>query len=210
MLRWGLAMLRNCTAAGYAVQQEPHGAARRIQPRPRCASSAPRPASPTTSAAQGTLQLFRTQEQLDGAAKDVRCSRALGVPYEVLDRDGCIRAEPALGHVRDKFVGGLRLPGDETGDCFKFTAALGPTGGGRGVEFRYGTTITRPDRRRRPHRRRRDRRGTGGRRRLRAGARQPLAAAPEAARHRPAGLPGQGLLADRADHRPGRARPNRR
>ena len=34
------------------------------------------------------------------------------------------RAEPALAAVRDKIVGGLRLPQDETGDCQMFTQAL--------------------------------------------------------------------------------------
>ena len=73
---------------------------------------------------QGTLQLFRTQKQLDGTGKDIEILEHYGVPYEVLDRAGCIRVEPALAHAQHKFVGGLRLPGDETGDCFKFTQKL--------------------------------------------------------------------------------------
>ena len=40
-----------------------------------------------------------------------------------------------------KFVGGLRLPGDETGDCHIFTQKPGRAGGGAGVEFRYGMKI---------------------------------------------------------------------
>ncbi|WP_369335874.1 FAD-dependent oxidoreductase, partial [Halomonas sp. ND22Bw] len=64
---------------------------------------------------QGTLQLFRTQAQLDGTAADIAVLRRDGVPFELLDRDGCIRHEPALAAVREKFVGGLLLPGDETG-----------------------------------------------------------------------------------------------
>ena len=64
-----------------------------------------------------------------------------GVRYELLDRDGCIRHEPALARVRDKFVGGLLLPGDETGDCFKFTQTAGRDGRARGAKFRYGTSI---------------------------------------------------------------------
>jgi D-amino-acid dehydrogenase len=63
------------------------------------------------------------------------------VPHEVLDVAGCIAAEPALARVRGKFVGGLRLPGDETGDCFKFTGALRDLAAARGVDFRYGVTI---------------------------------------------------------------------
>ena len=58
-----------------------------------------------------------------------------------LARDGCIRHEPALARVKDKFVGGLQLPGDETGDCFKFTQALAALATQRGVQFRYRTTI---------------------------------------------------------------------
>jgi len=46
------------------------------------------------------------------------------VPYEVLDRAGCVAAEPALSAVQDKIAGGLRLPQDETGDCHMFTQAL--------------------------------------------------------------------------------------
>ena len=64
--------------------------------------------------------------------------KKFGVPFEVLDRDGCVGAEPALGLVRDKFAGGLRLPGDETGDCFKFTQELRGMAEALGVTFRYG------------------------------------------------------------------------
>ena len=36
----------------------------------------------------GTLQLFRTQAQLDAAGRDVEVLRACGVPFELLDRAG--------------------------------------------------------------------------------------------------------------------------
>ena len=45
---------------------------------------------------QGTLQLFRHQAQLDGTGEDIAVLKQYGVPYEVLDREGCIAAEPAL------------------------------------------------------------------------------------------------------------------
>jgi D-amino-acid dehydrogenase len=89
----------------------------------------------------GTLQLFRTQKQLDGSADDIAVLRRSGVAFELLDRAGCIRHEPALARVHCKFVGGLLLPGDETGDCFKFTQRLAELAAERGVEFRFGTTI---------------------------------------------------------------------
>jgi D-amino-acid dehydrogenase len=90
---------------------------------------------------QGTLQLFRTQKQLDGIGLDTRILGEFGVPYEVLDNAGCVGAEPALARVREKFVGGLRLPGDETGDAHVFTQRLAALAEQAGVTFRYDTRI---------------------------------------------------------------------
>ena len=123
LLRWGLAMLRNCTAARYELNKSPHGATRRIQPR------LPEGAARQTGIAydertQGTLQLFRTQQAARRQRQRHRGPEAQRRAFELLDRAGCIAHEPALALVRDKFVGGLRLPGDETGDCFKFTQRL--------------------------------------------------------------------------------------
>ena len=72
----------------------------------------------------GTLQLFRSQAQLDASKRDIEVLEEYGVPYQSLDAAGCERAEAALARVRGKIVGGLRLPGDETGDCFRFTKAM--------------------------------------------------------------------------------------
>lgn len=62
-------------------------------------------------------------------------------PFEVLDRDGCIAAEPGLAHVADKFMGGLRLVSDRTGDCRMFTQALAARAAALGVSFHYNVTI---------------------------------------------------------------------
>ncbi|MFO1069997.1 MAG: D-amino acid dehydrogenase [Geminicoccaceae bacterium] len=140
MILWGLRMLRNCTAARYALNKS------RMVPIAEYSRDLLRALRAETGIAyddraQGTLQLFRTQKMLDGTAADVAVLQELGVPHEVLDVAGCIAVEPALAHVREKFVGGLRLPGDETGDCFKFTQALAALCAGRGVQFRNGVTI---------------------------------------------------------------------
>ncbi|MEH6579522.1 MAG: D-amino acid dehydrogenase [Amphritea sp.] len=90
---------------------------------------------------QGTLQVFRTQKQVDGAAKDIAVLKECGVDFEVLDTNGCVAREPALGYVKEKIVGGLRLPGDETGDCFKFTNALAEECKKLGVKFMFNTEI---------------------------------------------------------------------
>jgi D-amino-acid dehydrogenase len=90
---------------------------------------------------QGTLQLFRTQKQVEAAQKDIDVLRADGVPFEVLDRAGCLAAEPGLAGSAHLIAGGLRLPGDETGDCFKFTQGLADRARALGVTFRWGVTI---------------------------------------------------------------------
>ncbi|MBR9830440.1 MAG: D-amino acid dehydrogenase, partial [Oceanospirillales bacterium] len=93
--------------------------------------------------AQGLIQLFRSEQQLESAANDIRILESCGVSYESLDVDGILGHEPTLKHVRDKLVGGLRLPGDETGDCFQFTQALAERCRALGVEFRFNTEIKR-------------------------------------------------------------------
>jgi D-amino-acid dehydrogenase len=140
MIRWSLATLRNCTAERYRVNKTRMV---RLAEYSRDCLRALRAATGIAydERLQGTLQLFRTQQQFDGSAGDVAVLRQSGVAFELLDRDGCIRHEPALARVREKFVGGLLLPGDETGDCFKFTQRLAELARERGVEFRLGTTI---------------------------------------------------------------------
>ncbi len=92
---------------------------------------------------RGLLQLFRTQSQADSAPNDTRVLDQLGVPYQVVDRAGCIAHEPGLAQVADKFVGGLILPGDETGDAHLFTQRLAAMAAAAGVTFRTNTTIRR-------------------------------------------------------------------
>lgn len=92
---------------------------------------------------QGTLQLFRTEKQVKAAKADQAVLDQFDSPYEVLDRDGCIAAEPGLRHVADKFVGGLRLMADRTGDCRAFTQALSEKAAELGVEFHYNVVINR-------------------------------------------------------------------
>ena len=140
MLGWLFAMLRNCTSARYAVNK-----ARMVRlaeySRDRLIALRADTGIAYDERMQGTLQLFRTQKQLDGIAKDIAVLRAGDVPFEVLDREDCIAVEPGLAAAREKIVGGLRLPGDETGDCFKFTGALAAMAAERGARFRYGETI---------------------------------------------------------------------
>jgi D-amino-acid dehydrogenase len=93
----------------------------------------------------GTTQLFRTQAQVDNAAKDIAVLQQSGVPFELLDRAGIARVEPALAGVTDKLAGALRLPNDQTGDCQMFTLKLAEMAKQLGVEVRFGQQIERLD-----------------------------------------------------------------
>ncbi|MEP6873179.1 MAG: D-amino acid dehydrogenase [Burkholderiales bacterium] len=142
MWRWGAAMLRNCTEARYRVNK-----ARMVRlaeySRDCMKSLRAETGIQYDERMQGTLQLFRTQKQLDGTGKDIEILNQHGVPFELLDREGYLRYEPALRDVKHKFVGALRLPGDETGDCFKFTNEVAKLAEGLGVKFRFGVDVRR-------------------------------------------------------------------
>ena len=135
-------MLRNCTAERYAVNKS------RMIPIAEYSRDCLRALRAEIGIkyderSQGTLQLFRKQKQLDGTADDIAVLKQYGVPYEVLDPAGCIAAEPGLATAKVKFVGGLRLPQDETGDCHMFTQALAREAAKLGVQFKFNTGIER-------------------------------------------------------------------
>jgi D-amino-acid dehydrogenase len=140
MWRWGLAMLANCTTRAYNVNKG------RMVPIAEYSRDVLKALRAETGIqyddrAQGTLQLFRTQKQLDGIGGDVEVLKQYGVPFEVLDRAGFCAVEPALKLTQEKFVGALRLPGDETGDCFKFTNELAAMSRLLGVKYSFDTRI---------------------------------------------------------------------
>ena len=139
MWSWVLQMLANCTSWRYAVNKA------RMVPIAEYSRDCLRELRATTGIeyderSQGTLQLFRTQKQLDGIVGDVEVLKQFGVHFTVLAPSGCVAAEPALARVTEKFVGGLRLPGDETGDCRIFTEKLAALASAA-VDFRFDVSV---------------------------------------------------------------------
>ena len=139
-LRWMWQMLRNCNPQRYAVNKE---RMLRVAEYSRdCLAQLRGETGLQYEGRQGgTLQVFRTQSQLDAVAKDVAVLKAAGVPYEVLDAAGLLRAEPAI--TADRLTGGLRLPNDETGDCHLFTRELTRLASALGVRFMFDASIDR-------------------------------------------------------------------
>lgn len=139
-LRWMASMLRNCNSASYAVNKE------RMMRVSEYSRDCLRELRADTAIAYeqrsaGTLQVFRTRSQFDAAQRDIAVLRECGVEHELLHRDELEGVEPALARARDRLVGGLRLPNDETGDCRMFTAALEQQARRLGARFLYGRQV---------------------------------------------------------------------
>lgn len=140
-LKWMAAMLANCSAERYAVNKE------RMLRLAEYSRDCLRELRVDTGIhyeerARGTLQLFRTEAQMEAARRDIAVLEEVGVPYELLDRNRLVTAEPALARSLHKLAGGLRLPNDETGDCRLFTTRLAEMAAALGVEFRYNQSVT--------------------------------------------------------------------
>ena len=137
---WLLQMLRNCTMRRYAINK-----ARMVRLAEYSRDCLDELRAETGIAYEsrqlGTTQLFRTQAQLDDAGRDIALLEQYGVPYEVLDRAGIVKVEPALAGVVDRLAGALRLPRDQTGDCALFTQRLAERARASGVEFRYNASV---------------------------------------------------------------------
>ena len=140
MWSWSARMLANCTDDAYAINKS-----RMVRVSHYSRDVLPELIADTgiefDLREKGTLQLFRTAKQLKASKADQAILAEFDSPFEVLDRDGCIEAEPALSLVKDKFVGGLRLTADRTGDCRMFTVALAEKTAELGARFHYGQQI---------------------------------------------------------------------
>ena len=139
-LRWMAQMLRNCTSTRYAVNKE------RMTRIAEYSRDCLRQLRKDTGIAyeqrtQGTLQVFRTARQLAAAHRDTEVLDECGVPYRLMtDPAQLADYEPALVHAKG-LIGGLQLPGDETGDCQRFATELAGKAEALGVKFRFGVRI---------------------------------------------------------------------
>ncbi len=94
-------------------------------------------------AARCVLKTYPDEASLRAAA-DAHLSLAPhGLLTEVLSRRACLDREPALAETdaAGGLAGGLFFPQDEIGDCNAFAQGLAAWCAGRGVRFRFGTTV---------------------------------------------------------------------
>ncbi|MGE8541224.1 MAG: D-amino acid dehydrogenase, partial [Acinetobacter sp.] len=139
-LQWMMQMLKNCSADQYAVNKERMV---RVAEYSRDCLRALRDETGISyeNRSKGTLQLFRKDAQLEAVQRDIEVLKETGVEFELLDRDGLSKVEPALAEAKDKLVGGLHLPNDETGDCYLFTNALAEHAKTLGVDFQFNQDV---------------------------------------------------------------------
>ena len=92
----------------------------------------------------GTLLLYRNQEALDRHTRQAGFLREeCGVASRTLDRNELVALETSLQPIRDQLVGGIHFPGDEAGDCHIFCKNIAEISFNRGVDFRYGSSVSR-------------------------------------------------------------------
>lgn len=146
MARFMMAMFNNCTPERYAVNKE--RMVRVAEYSRQCIDALRRDTGIRYEDRQrGLLQLFRHEAQVEAVAKDMRVLSDCGVRHRLLDAQEVTAVEPALARVPGKFVGGLHLPDDQTGDCHLFTQRLADHCREQlGVEFRFNVDIQRIER----------------------------------------------------------------
>ena len=139
-LQWMAHMLRNCSPERYAVNKERMV---RLAEYSRICLQQMRAdlGLEYEQRTGGTLQLFRTQAQVDAVQRDITVLQENNVPFELLSAAELARVEPGLAQAQHRLAGGLRLPLDETGDCYRFTTALAEIARQQGVSFRYQQSV---------------------------------------------------------------------
>ncbi len=139
-LQWLYQMWRNCTPERYATNKE--RMVRLAEYSRHCLQALQNDTNIAYEGRQqGTLQVFRTQKQIDATAPDIDVLKQAGIHYTLLSAQELATIEPALSHVSHKLSGGLHLPDDQTGDCQIFTRKLSRLAQEAGVEFKFGSEI---------------------------------------------------------------------
>ncbi len=138
--KWLAAFVANCTAERFAINK---ARMQRIAHYSKACLVALREETGIVydNGSGGVLQIFQTQEELDGAARAAKVLESFNVKHRIVSAAEAIAIEPALAKASISPVGGLHLPDDETGDCHLFTTRLARLLVERGVTFQFGTTI---------------------------------------------------------------------
>lgn len=92
---------------------------------------------------RGILHFYTERSEFAAAKEAAALMRRFGCDRQLVDADECVRIEPALASARDRIVGGDYTAEDESGDAHLFTRELARLAADAGVEFRYGSAVSR-------------------------------------------------------------------
>ena len=92
---------------------------------------------------RGILHLFYSAAEFAHAPERLRTLASFGIDARLCSRDECLMIEPALAAQSATLAGGLYAPGDESGDAFRFTQALGAHVAAGGAVLHWDTDIVR-------------------------------------------------------------------
>src|ERR671934_2255270 len=134
--RWGLAFLRECTAARHRHNTR-QLVALGLYSRANLQALRAETGIQYDQLTRGILHFYTNEREFDAAAQAARFMRELGCDVEMVDARRCIEIEPALRELR--LAGGSYSASDESGDAHKFTQALAALCMQRGVQFRTGS-----------------------------------------------------------------------
>ena len=120
MWAWLFRMLGNCTQTRYRINKERQLRLARYSH--QCLIDLRRESAlHYDESTRGTLVLYRRESDLEAARREVEHLGKLGVAQQLLDSSACVRHEPALTHAAARLAGGLYFPGEESGDCRRFS-----------------------------------------------------------------------------------------
>jgi D-amino-acid dehydrogenase len=89
----------------------------------------------------GAIYLYRDRDHFERGIAGTKVLADGGVDLRPVDPDGFVALEPALAQAKDKFVGGIHVPTDESGDANLFTRGVADVLATRQVRFKYDTAI---------------------------------------------------------------------
>ncbi|WP_321788508.1 D-amino acid dehydrogenase [Paraburkholderia sp. J94] len=90
----------------------------------------------------GKLVVYRDREGFEGARRQADYQAQFGCEQHVLDGAACVALEPALAHIGREIVGGIHTPGEEAGDCDRFTRHLARAAQRDGVQLQLGAELS--------------------------------------------------------------------
>ena len=141
LARWGMSFLRNSTATRfYAAVEDNYRLATYSYDKTLALTE--RLGLEFDLRDAGTLSLFQNAKHMEERRSICNRLHGLGMNSREVDRDEIVELEPSLADVVHKYVGGIRLPDDASGDAHLFCRELAQAIIARGGEIDTGIRVS--------------------------------------------------------------------